>query len=63
MEFQQLLADFGFPLAALIVVVVTGSRGMWVFGRELRSAQQERDEWKRIALAGLNVAEKITNGK
>jgi len=59
MTFEQLVAQFGFPLAALIIVVVTGARGTWVFGRELTASLKREDEWKQIAYKALNVGERV----
>ena len=59
MTIDQLLTQYGLPLASLIIVLVTGSRGIWVWGRELKSTQIERDEWKRIALSSLDVTKNV----
>ena len=59
MTFEQLLQQFGFPLAALVIVVATGARGTWVFGREFKAEQAEKEEWKQIAYKALNLGERV----
>lgn len=65
-EFAAFLGQFGLPLTILVVVVTTGARGTWVWGRELASERAEKEharkdaaEWKAIALKALNVGEKV----
>jgi hypothetical protein len=52
------LLESGGALAALVLILITGVRGDWVFGRFYTSMQEERDEWKRLALDGTGVAER-----
>ena len=59
MDLEQFLREFGLPLTLLVVIVVTGSRGIWVWGRELLAANTRADEWKKIALKSLSAAEKV----
>lgn len=59
MTFDQLLTNFGFPLAALVIVVATGARGTWVFGRELKASLDREEEWKQIAYQALKIGEKV----
>lgn len=40
----------------LLIIVWTGAKGYWVFGREMRQCQQDRDEWKELALNGTSLA-------
>lgn len=63
-EFAAFLGQFGLPLTILVVVVTTGARGTWVWGRELAAERAEKEharkdasEWKAIALKALNVGE------
>lgn len=58
MTFDQLLTQFGFPLAALVIVVATGARGTWVFGRELKASLIREEEWKQIAYKALDLGER-----
>jgi hypothetical protein len=72
-EVAQFLAQYGLPLTMLVVVVTTGARGIWVWGRELKAAElrvaeadartvkEERraNQWQRIALKALDVGEKV----
>lgn len=50
--------ESGGALAALVLILITGVRGDWVFGRFYTELQAERDEWKRIALDGTGIAER-----
>jgi NhaP-type Na+/H+ or K+/H+ antiporter len=59
MTFEQVLAQYGFPLAALLIVVVTGARKVWVWGWTLRDAEQREAQWREIALKALNVGERV----
>jgi hypothetical protein len=33
----------------LLILIVGGSRGWWVFGREFKTVEAQRDDWKRQA--------------
>jgi hypothetical protein len=64
-EFASFLKDYGLPLTMLVIGAITGGRGIWVWGRELKAAEAraERaearaDEWQAIALRALEVGEK-----
>lgn len=59
MTFDQLVTNFGFPLAALVIVVATGARGTWVFGRELQASLKREEEWKQVAYKALNLGERV----
>lgn len=59
MAFEELLTQFGLPLASLVIVVVTGARGTWVFGRELQASLKREEEWKQIAYKALSIGEKV----
>ena len=61
-EFAAFLGQFGLPISMLVVVLTTGARGMWVWGRELHKAEAQAVEWRTIALRALNVSEKATKG-
>lgn len=42
----------------LIFVIITGARGMWVFGHVYTSAIQDRNEWRTLALSGLSLTDR-----
>lgn len=54
-----LLGDYTGPavLAAVALAVIT-RKLVWI--GDLRKVEADRDEWKRIALGALGVAEKMT---
>jgi hypothetical protein len=67
-EFAAFLGQFGLPLTILVVAAITGARGVWVWGRELKAANDRADaaehrsrEWQDIALKALNVGEKVVD--
>ena len=57
-QFVELILGPGGLLVALIFALIGGFRGWWVFGRVFRDMQEERDEWRRLALQSTNLAEK-----
>lgn len=47
----QKLGSIGFP--TLLVLILYGSyKGIWVWGYQLRKAETDGAEWKRMALEG-----------
>jgi len=42
----------------LVIILAGGLRQWWVFGWLYRATIEERNEWKQIALRGVNLAEK-----
>jgi Tfp pilus assembly protein PilO len=73
MDFYQIAERLGIPVAMLLIALVTGQRGLWIWKRELDECRLQRDEqrrekeeYKRLAfdLSGLShkslsVAEKV----
>lgn len=55
--FGALIQTLGLPLALLIVVLWTGARGMWVFGRAFEDMKEDRDWWRTQALKGTDLAD------
>jgi hypothetical protein len=57
------LLNSGGLLAGLILVLFGGWKAnpWWVFGREFRRVEQERDHWRDIAWKGVNVTEKAVD--
>ena len=63
MDYAVWLREWGFPLSALVFVLWSGSRGLWVFGREvtdlrerLHRTHQQADAWRNIALGSTELA-------
>jgi hypothetical protein len=44
----------------LFLILVTGFRGMWVWGYLYRQERAEKEEWKRMALDGTSLARVAT---
>ena len=43
---------------AVVVLIIGGTRGWYVFGREYEEMKQDRDDWKALALRGTSLAER-----
>lgn len=63
----EFIQRFGLPLAALIILIITGHRRYWVFGwyaDELRAraekAEAQRDRALGAAETAVNVTERVT---
>lgn len=54
-----LLTGPGGLLVALLIIIFTGMRGMWVFGWYVEELREDRDEWKSAALKGTSIAERV----
>lgn len=49
------------PVGTLVLslsIILTGVKGLWVFGWVYRDIARERDEWKDVALRGTKIAER-----
>jgi hypothetical protein len=57
------LLNSGGLLAGLILVLFGGWKRdpWWVFGREFRRVEEERDRWRDVAWKGVNVTEKAVD--
>lgn len=53
----QVLKDGGLQ-GLLFILILAGSRKLWVWGWMYKELQQERDEWKALALKGTHLAER-----
>lgn len=60
MDFAELLrlADSVTTIGLLFAALVAYSRGIVVSRRELRSIEQQRDQWRGIALQAMNIGER-----
>jgi len=56
-ELLTALSDLGI-VAILILILIAGARGWWVFGWHYEEVARERDAWREIALSTTNLAEK-----
>lgn len=54
--------DKGGTIAVLVLILIAGYKGGWVFGRQYRDCKDELVEWKRLALQATHVAEKLAPG-
>lgn len=65
-EVAAFIREFGLPISILVVLGISGARGIWVWGRELKAANERADhaekrakEWQDVALKALRVGEKV----
>lgn len=59
MDYQKLI-DLSTKISlatVLILILVGGWQGVWVFGPTYREAIAERNEWKALALKGARLSE------
>jgi hypothetical protein len=56
-ELLAALSDLG-TVAMLLVILIAGARGWWVFGWHYEEVAKERDAWREIALSTTHLAEK-----
>ena len=48
-------------LAGTIIIILSGFKEVWVWGRQYREMRRERDTWREIALSTTNLAEKAVS--
>jgi hypothetical protein len=56
-ELLSALSEVGM-VVLLILILIAGARGWWVFGWHYEEVVRERDAWREIALSTTNLAEK-----
>ncbi len=56
-ELLSALSDLG-TIALLLLILIAGARGWWVFGWHYEEVARERDAWREIALSTTSLAEK-----
>lgn len=59
-DWTELIKNAGLA-GALLVVVLGGLRQWYVWGWLYREVVKDRDEWKVMALKGINVADRAVN--
>jgi hypothetical protein len=64
----ELIQQFGLPLGMLIIALITGARGDWVFGREYRDMRERNaklearvDRLTQIAERGTRTTERVVD--
>lgn len=60
-ELIRVLTGPGGLLVALLIIIYTGVRKLWVFGWYAKEIRADRDEWKEAALRGTRVAERVVS--
>lgn len=59
-EVLDLLLGPGGALALALGAAIAGWKKMWVFGWQYRECIEEKEAWKRAALAGTDVAKALS---
>ena len=59
----DLLTGPGGLLVALLVIIYTGVRKLWVFGWYAKELRADLEEWKEAALRGTRVAERVVSAQ
>ena len=57
-QWVDLLLGPGGLLVALLIIIYTGVRRLWVFGWLYSEKAKEADQWREMALRGTTLAEK-----
>lgn len=55
----RLLTGPGGLLVALLIIIYTGVKKIWVFGWYAKEVRSDRDEWKEAALRGTRITERV----
>jgi hypothetical protein len=55
-----LLGPLGLTIG-LIFALVSGWKGWWVWGKDYRKLEREKNEWKDAALRGTRLAEHVVS--
>lgn len=58
-EIADLVKAFGIPLAILIVVLVSGAKGLWVYGRTYDEMAKRAEKFEELALRAVSTAESV----
>lgn len=53
----SLVQSFGVPVSLLLVILWTGARGRWVFGRTYDEMKQRAEKFERLAMRAVGAAE------
>lgn len=67
-DWFAIVERFGLPVSILVIILYTGYKNVWVWGRhvieqredlraQLQKMEEEKNEWKHLALAGVKVVE------
>jgi hypothetical protein len=59
-QIVRVISDAGI-IGLLVVILVGGSKRWWAWGWQYEDLIKEKDEWKRLALSGTDMAEKLTS--
>lgn len=57
----DLLTGPGGALVFALVILWAGAKKYWVFGWVYKGVEEEKNEWKNVALRGTKIAEKVVH--
>lgn len=55
-EAVEFITNQGGIAALVILALVAGARGQWVFGREHKAMTEDRDYWRSLAEGALDIS-------
>lgn len=55
-DIVEIVNDAG-VIGLLILAILAGARGWWVFGRTYRESLEREAEWRHIALTAMDLTE------
>ena len=47
-------------VAVLVLILLGGFKRWWVFGWHYKQVEQEKNDWRELALKGTSLAEELT---
>jgi hypothetical protein len=56
-DITPLVRDFGVPVALLLIILWTGARGKWVYGRTYDEMKRRAERYEGLASRALGAAE------
>jgi predicted nucleotidyltransferase len=56
-DITPLVRDFGVPVALLLIILWTGARGKWVYGRTYEEMRRRAERYEDLALRAVGAAE------
>lgn len=54
----ELIKTFGLPTAMLVVILWTGAKEVWVWGKAYRDVKEDRDRLFELALSATDMGER-----
>lgn len=55
-EISEILASDAGTFAFVVLILISGWKGIWVWGWSYKELKRERNEWRRLALMNKDLA-------